>query len=374
MFRRRHRGAIFAAFSVLFGWSSPASAQSPAPSHAEEVARFSLESVVAADEFAGESASNRPQLVFDISLAVRMGDHWQIYVRPWFRMPRPNSPTAAAPDWDTELYQAAIRYERRGPIAVRVDAGQILSPIGLGIYDVRPGANPTIVPHLSYLTPMPVFDPAAPRVSAVSSTYPLGAQVSLSTDRWDARAAVVNTAPTRGYAIGAVTNPTSTPVFVAGGGVTPVTGLRVGGSFARGRYATADEITMPGTQGRMMSMAGAEGEWALGGTKISGEILRTGFETAADTAVAYEWFVQGQQTLSPRWFAAARREGTSAPALVSGTAIGARTDLEAFEATVGFRASREVTLRSSYYARRFYGSTDWVHQAGVAGVWARRWW
>ena len=49
-------------------------------------------------------------------------------------------------------------------------------------------------------------------------------------------------------------------------------------------------------------------------------------------------------------------------------------DLAVFEATVGFRASREVTLRSSYYARRFYGSTDWVHQAGVAGVWARRWW
>ncbi len=36
---------------------------------------------------------------------------------------------------------------------------------------------------------------------------------------------------------------------------------------------------------------------------------------------------------SPPVFVAARREGTSAPALISGTTIGARTDLKVFEAT-----------------------------------------
>ena len=116
--------------------------------------------------------SHRPQFVVDVSLAVRMGDNWQIYVRPWFKMLRPTSPTAAIPPWDKELYQAGLRYERRGAIATRVDAGYILSPIGLGVYDVRPGLNPTIVPHLSYLTPMTVFDPTGPRVSAVFSDAP----------------------------------------------------------------------------------------------------------------------------------------------------------------------------------------------------------
>ena len=59
-----------------------------------------------------------------------------------------------------------------------------------------------------------------------------------------------------------------------------------------------------------MTMAGGEGEWAFGGTKISGEILRTAFETfAATPSMAYEWFVQGQQTLTPRWFVASRHEG-----------------------------------------------------------------
>ena len=344
------------------------------PATAQEAARFSLESVVAADAFAGENASNKPQIVVDISFSVRLGDHWQAYVRPWFRLPRPNTPTGAVPPWDKELYQAALRYERRGPVATRLDVGQILSPIGLGIYDVRPGLNPTIVPHLSYLQPMPVFDPTAPRVSAVSATYPLGAQLSLSTTGWDARAAVVNTAPTRVYAIGAVTNPKQTPVVVAGGGVTPVTGLRLGVSVAHGLYATPDEITVPVSDGRAMTMAGGEGEWAFGGTKVTGEILRTGFETATGTSVAYEWFIQGQHTLSPRWFVAARREGTPAPPLISGTIPGTRTEFAAFEATAGFRINRDITLRSSYYARCPYGSTDWSNQAGVSVVWAKRWW
>ena len=360
----RKATAFLACFALLL--SAPASAQS--------IARFSLESVVQADEFGGENTSNRPQLVFDVSLSVRMGGNWQIYVRPWFRLPRPSSPTAAVPDWDKELYQAGVRYERRGPIAVRVDAGQILSPIGLGLYDVRPGDNPTIVPHLSYLTPMPLFDPTGPRVSAVSSSYPLGAQVSVSTGLWDARAAVVNSAPTRIYAIGAVTNPRHTPVVVAGGGVTPVTGLRLGASVAHGLYATSEEITTTASPGRTMTMSSTEGEWAFQGTKVSAEILRTAFEAAGGTSVAYEWFVQGQQTLSPRWFVAARRESTSAPPLISGTAIGVRSHFDVFEGTAGFRVTPDVTLRGSYYARRFYFATAWTDQFGVAVVWARRWW
>ncbi|MGH9142559.1 MAG: hypothetical protein ACRD2I_15620 [Vicinamibacterales bacterium] len=347
---------------------------SSAAASAQPVARFSLESVVEADEFGGESVSSRSQVVIDVSLAVRMGDNWQLYVRPWFRLPRPNSPTAPVPAWDEELYQAGVRYERRGPVAVRVDAGFILSPIGLGLYDVRPGQNPTIVPHLSYLTPMPVFDPTVPRVSPVAATYPLGAELSVSTVRWDARAAVVNSAPTRIYALGGTANPRQTPVVVAGGGVTPVTGLRIGASFAHGLYATPEEISQPLSRGRAMTMAGGEGEWAFSGTKISAEALRTAFESLGGTSVAYEWFVQGQQTLSPRWFLAARREGTSAPPLVNGIVVGQRTDLAVLEATAGYRVTRDVTLRGSYYARRLYGAIDWTNQAGVSVVWASRWW
>jgi hypothetical protein len=368
---------VFFAISAVFSLSalaSPVAAQAPAPSSVEGVARYSFESVVEADEFGGDSASSRPQIVIDMSFAVRMGDNWQVYVRPWLRMPRPNSPTSPVPPWDTELYQAAIRYERRGPIGVRFDAGYILSPIGLGLFDVRPGVNPTIVPHLSYLQPMPVFDPTGPRVSAIAASYPLGAELTVSAAHWDARAAVINSAPTRVYALGGTTNPRQTPVVVAGAGVTPITGLRLGASFAHGVYATPDEITVPAASGREMTMAGAEGEWAFAGTKVAGEFLRTDFETIGATAVAYEWFVQGQQTLTPRWFLAARNEGTSAPPLVNGIVAGTRTDFRVVEATAGFRLNRDVTLRGSYYTRRFYGSSIWTNQAGVSVVWSRRWW
>jgi len=341
---------------------------------AQSVARFSLESVVAVDEFGGENASHRPQVIIDVSLAIRVGDHWQAIVRPWFRQPRPSPPTAPVPDWDTQLYQAGLRYERHASLATRIDLGYILSPIGLGVFDTRPGVNPTIVPHVSYFTPLPLFDPTGPRVSAVTGTYPLGAQVSLSTTKWDARAAVINAAPTRAYVLGAVTNPRQTPVFVAGGGVTPVTGLRLGAAVAHGVYATPEEIKTPASDGRMMTMAAGEGEWAFGGTKIVGEFLRTAFETFAGREIAYEWFVQGVQTLSPRWFVAARREGTSAPPLISGTSIASRTTLAAFEATAGFRLSPDLTLRGSYTSRRSFTASTWTDQVGGSIVWARRWW
>jgi putative nucleotidyltransferase with HDIG domain len=142
----------------------------------------------------------------------------------------------------------------------------------------------------------------------------------------------------------------------------------------RGARPSGEEITVSVPEGRAMTMAGGEGEWAFSGTKVSGEVLRTAFDRIAGTAVAYEWFFQGQQTLSPRWFVAARREGTSAPPLVNGIVTGSRTDLDVFEATAGFRATPSVTLRSSYYTRRFYGATTWVNQVGFSAVWSQRWW
>src|SRR5258707_3462459 len=114
---------------------------------------------------------------------------------------------------------------------------------------------------------MPAFDLTVPRVSAVAATYPLGAQITLSGGRWDARAAVVNSAPTRVYAVGSPTNPRQTPVVVGGAGVTPITGLRLGASVAHGLYATPAEITVPVSAGRAMTMAGREGESAVGRTE-----------------------------------------------------------------------------------------------------------
>lgn len=348
-----------------------------APAFAQDSARFAVDSVLSIDAFAGEHVSNRPQLIVDVSVGMRLSERVQLHIRPWFRLPRPNVPGGPVPDWSKELYSAGLRYERpageRG-LATRVDFGYNVSPIGLGVIDTRPSLNPTIAPHISYISPMPVFDVTVPRVSAISQSYPLGGQLTVSSAHWDARVAVINAAPTRNYAVGRPTNPRQTPAYIAGGGVTPLTGLRLGISFAQGKYATADEVTGPRAAARSVTIVGGEGEYAFGYTKLSGEIVGSRFERTAGTAVAYEWFVQGQQTLTPRWFIAARHESTFAPELITPTFAGERSRLAMFETTAGFRVTPEVTLRSSYYTRRSYAVPAWDHQVAVSAVWARKWW
>ncbi len=211
---------------------------------------------------------------------------------------------------------------------------------------------------------MPPFAPAAPRVSPVTTAYPLGAQLTVSTNHWDARAAVVNSAPTRPYILGATTNPRQTPVLVAGESITPLTGLRFGASFAHGDYATAEEIALPNAQGRTVTIDQRRGRMGVSPTpEIRGEIIRNAFEAPGERAVAREWFVQGVQTLAPRWFVAARAEGTSAPPLFNGLVTGTRTNFAVFEATVGFRVTPDITLRGAYDQRQSYGR----HQLGQSG-------
>jgi hypothetical protein len=345
----------------------------PASAHPQEPARVSVDSVVAIDVFQGENTVDDPNIIVDVTTVVRLADGWLVYVRPWFRegrVPRPLDPDS----WDKEIYQAAVQYERTGRISTRVDAGYIASPIGLGMMDTRPGINPTIASHSSYVQPMPAFEAGAPRVGAIAATYPLGGQVTVSTMRWDARAALVSSTPTRKYVINNEDNPRSTPVLIAGGGITPRVGLRIGGAYAAGLYARGEEFAVPQPDGRAFKMMNVEADYAFGYTRISGEVTRTHFDVAAGTAVAHAWFVQMAHTLSPRWFVAARQEGVSAPPLRTLTDAGARRAFHTSEATLGYRLSRELTLRGSFMTRKAYTRDTWDHQAGISVVWARRWW
>jgi hypothetical protein len=336
------------------------------PAPAQELARFSLDSVAAIDFFQGENASDRPNIIFDITGVVRLADGWLVYVRPWLRQPR-------NPTWEKEIYQAALQYDRRGRVATRVDAGYIVSPVGLGMMDTRPGLNPTILPHLSYLISMPLFDPTAPRVQPVSATYPLGAQLTLSTTRWDARGAIVNSAPSREFVINGDDNPRATPVVVGGAGLTPRVGLRLGISFAHGASATSDELTTK--EGRRdMTLISGEAEYAFAYTKLSAEFTRTRFDTNIGADSAYAWFVQGVQTISPQWFVAARQEGVSAPPFLSGIVPGVRTYFHVTEATVGYRITADLTARGSFVSRKPFTRSSHDLQGGVSVVWAHRWW
>ena len=117
-----------------------------------------------------------------------------------------------------------------------------------------------------------------------------------------------------------------------------------------------------------------EGEYAFGYTKLSGEWTRERFDAGPLRDTAATWFVQTVQTLAPRWFIAARGEGTSAPPFGGAITGGPRLIYKTTEAAVGFRVSPELTVRASFFASRFYGRIDYDQQGGVSLVWSRRWW
>jgi len=340
-----------------------------------DYARTSFDATVSVDTFRGDNVSNRPQVIVDIVGTAQLGKGWQLYARPWFRQARPTTPTAATPDWDVQMYQASLRYERLGRVSLRLDTGYIASPIGLGLFDTNPRANPTISGHSSYFAPMLPFDTGGPRVPAIASTYPFGSLLSVSSEHWDARAAVVNSSPVRISIPGVAANPRATPVLEGGAGLTPVTGLRMGVSFGRGAYATSAELAptaMPGD--RTLTMIGVEGEYSVRYTKVSGEVIRDVFAQPGGTYIAYAWFVQATQTLTPRWFVSTRHERTSSPVVGNSLGTAAQPRMSAAELTAGFRASRDVTVKASYYARQPYGRQDWDQQGGLSIVWQHRFW
>jgi hypothetical protein len=197
----------------------------------------------------------------------------------------------------------------------------------------------------------------------------------VSTTRWDARAALVNSSPVRISVPGVAANPEATPVVEAGAGVTPITGLRVGMSFARGAFITSSEFapTLPAGD-RMLTLAGFEAEYAVRFTKISGEVIHDTFTLPTGDVGATEWFIQATQTITPRWSVAGRHEGTSAPVVGLGSRFGPQPDMLANELTAAFRINRDLTLKASYYARKPYGQLTWDQQAAIQAVFQRRWW
>jgi hypothetical protein len=340
-----------------------------APASAQSLSRVSLDSVSAIDLFKGEGTTGQPDASIDISSVIRIGRGWSAHIRPWFF-----KSSSDGSEWSKEIYQAAMRYERPGPVAVRADAGYIASPIGLGMFDMRADANPTIQGHLSYFVPMLAFDRNAPGMSAIAASYPLGANATASTARWDVRAAVVSAAPTRRFALNAnAPNPALTPVVIVGGGVTPRTGLRIGIARASGRYATGEELRTADGVDRMLTMWTVEGDYAFGYTKLSAEWTREAFVRGAARDTAFTWFVQGMQTLTPRWFAGARHERIDAPPFAAGPGS-PRLSFPVSEGTIGYRLSPELTVRGSVTASRWYTATKADRRVGVQLVWSRRWW
>ncbi|MGH9310525.1 MAG: hypothetical protein ACRD1U_14195 [Vicinamibacterales bacterium] len=315
------------------------------------------------------SSSDRaddPFVWLDFATTVRVNSSLDVIVRPYARR-------LPGGDWDALLYQAQVRYQ---PInSLRIDAGIISSPLGLGALELRPDLNPLVSYPFYYFAPLPAFDQFSNQLQLLSGGYPLGAVVSWSGSRWDARGGITDGTPAR-YRNVLDDGPSPAPQFVAGGGFTPIVGLRFGAGVAAGKYRRSDDDYYRPSYGSMPTDARAvvvnvEAEYSFRYTRLSGEWVRDRFETDGDPVVARGFYLQAVQTLTPRTFAAARWTRASTPFQTPAGLV--RRARSAAEVTGGYRLTPQLTLKAGYQASQPYGVSEWSHAAVWSLVWAQRW-
>jgi hypothetical protein len=323
-------------------------------------------------EFASAVTSSSPApgdpfVVLDATATVRATDTLDVIVRPWFRR-------LPGGDWSKEMYQLQVRYQPATRVPLRIDAGIISSPLGIIALEMRPDRNPIIGTPSYYFSPLPSFDGKFDRVQLLSGGYPLGAMASTSGRWWDARGGVTDGTPARNRKMMSSNRPPAEPQLVAGGGVTPIAGLRLGAGYAHGIYRAqttpASSSPVPPTQAASATVFNLEGEYAVGYTRIVGEWIMDSFETATTPAVARGYLVEGVRTLSPRWYIAGRTTRASTPVFTAGARV-RRTNGTA-DVTVGYRLSPEVIIKAGYQGSRTYTRTDWDHAAAISLVFAKR--
>ncbi len=336
----------------------------PAAAQGFQPGRIAIEAVAAVTTTSNDA--DDPFVFLDLTTTMRVNESLDVIVRPYARR-------LPGGDWDGLLYQAEIRYQ---PIdRVRFEAGIISSPLGMGPLEMRQDLNPAVGSPFYYFAPLPRFDPQNDRLQVLSGGYPLGAMVSSSGTWWDVRGGVTDGTPARYRKVFATNNPAPAIQLIAGGGVTPRPGLRLGVGFAHGAYREADDedyyntpTALPDADATVFTV---EGEFAVRYTRITGEWVRDRFEGTTSPAVTRGFYIQGVQTLTPRIFAVSRVTRASTPVLIGDERV--RWTRGAFELSGGYRLTQDWILKGGYEASRRFGASDWDHAATASVVWAKRW-
>jgi hypothetical protein len=355
---RSARATAFLLSAVLLAHAS-VSAQEAHPSS------VAIDTVASVDETVDPNGNHVTGTLFDSVVSVGVSRHLEAVIRPYVqRLP--------SGEWNRQIWVATLRYERSGPVGLRIDGGLIPSPVGYANMLMRPHLNPVVAQPSSLFTPLPAAEPHGPRTTLMGALYPYGVNVTLAGRRWDARTAVMDTSPLRSRRIFAQTNPPRFANVVVGGGITPLFGLRVGGSLTRGGWLRAGEAPTV-TSDQSATVVSLEAEYSAAYTKVAGEWTHDALETSHGETSASGWFVQGQQTLTPRWFAAARVERMSGAAFYTATGLFNRLTFNGTEEVVGYRLTPEITLRGGHRMRDAFGAAAPVHAVTLSVVWWRRW-
>jgi hypothetical protein len=325
--------------------------------------RVAFDTVIGVQDFFEDGGNWPTQVIVDAFTEVEVRRGWQVGFRPklW----------RAQGEWELLVDQMSIRRDFRKGSDWRVEAGRFASPVGLGMMENCANLNPGVLWwHRPYYAPLPSLGAGMPRVSLVSAVYPNGVQLATSTTRWDARAALVDTAPVKfWYPTPGASMPRAANTIV-GAGITPRQGARIGVGAAWGLLTRATE----GRPAGRYALFNVEGELGVAHTKVSGEWTRDRFDTPHGAQSAMGLTLQAVQTLSPRVFAHARVSRVHAPAAVSAAPSGfVERDYTAVDATAGYLLSQELTLRVGYAAIARW-QPDFDHQVGVSLMWSKRWW
>jgi hypothetical protein len=327
--------------------------------------RLAIDTAAGIDHSVDGSGNHTTGVMVDAIVSVGLGRGFEAVV--WPIAQRVGSTGAESAD----IWIATLRYQRTGPIGIRIEGGLLGSPVGLANLTVRrPHLNPTIGQPASLFSPLPTVESRGPRGNLLGAVYPFGGQVTVSGARWDARAAIIDTSPLRRRGIFVDPKPPRFTNVVVGGGVTPFVGFRVGASMTHGGWMRADE-SPTNTVERDAIVFTVESELSFAYTKLAGEWVRDSIETSGATRVATGWFAQGQQVLAPRWFVAGRVERIVSPFVLPTTVQTQR--LTSFEEVLGFRLTPEITVRAGHRARRGFDRPEFDQQYSVSLVWWRRW-
>ena len=316
---------------------------------------------------ASSSDADDPFVFLDLANTIRVNEKLDVIVRPYARR-------LPGGDWDALLYQAQIRYQPAE--RVRLDAGIIASPLGLGTFELRQDLNPLVGSPFYYFAPLPAFERPSDRVQLFSGGYPLGAILSVSGRWWDARTGITDGTPARYRKILRTTTRRRPLSSSPGRGSRPCRGSasapasRTAHIAARTIRTTTDCPTTRCSPTRMPPSSTSRPS-AIAYTRLSGEWVRDSFENDGSPAVSRGFYVQGVQTITPRIFTAARFTRVSAPVLVSTTV--ARSTRKALELSGGYRITPQITVKAGYEGGQRFNVTDWTHAAVASVVWSRRW-
>ncbi|HEX3866753.1 MAG TPA: hypothetical protein VHV78_08380 [Gemmatimonadaceae bacterium] len=236
--------------------------------------------------------------------------------------------------------QFGVRYA--GSQAFGVDAGRLTPVVGTFAARRLSTRNPLI---------------GAP--DGYSLIYPLGVEVSGEVPHFDYRAAIVSLPI---YHEVYVPDPTARPRPAIGAGFTPITGLRIGGSFTVGSYLNGD-YSGAALFGKPWSsydqrVLALDFAYAVGYLETHAEYARGSYDVPglATSVAGPTYYGEAKYTFSPRFFAAVRAERNDYPFIrfLGTTWVAKLTDFVNGEAGVGYRLSASTLLKVSWRGDRWW--------------------